>query len=503
MKKVKTKKMGLRFLFLLIIMSIVFVFLGRRVNSSEGSIYETATIRAQECVTCSERIEEEVVPEDVEYMIFDAINERFLNEQEVDEILDEAGVLGLSAFCDDPSNTVDLERKTCVDSGLGIHHEEPRRGEALDGVVNTQKINTLKLTKVYYPLAFFLGQYEHINSNKEIAIGKPEYPSSGESIPGGSEYLLKTLTPQQAPVILERSLRTEREPYEVSALLATDDAAEVLEVEDGFYLVENAPWEPEGPCPEEVSTYDFNVGATNFLGANEEGGGFWRYQIPQKDNYNIPTVGDCITDPKADEITDGLWDACVTEEDASYFKGRFLASWSPEKWEECTWDCRMEEYDCDANGQNCKYRKVCSECIQPITITVYLTPIFGHVYQCDLSEYGEDEAPCANAFLTYSYMGTLTPQEADERIEVHSDYEKSLMFLVLTRCEGVLEYENGDLEAELPNLKCLWDATPTLMNYKLQRKDKIPNQRDFPQDFQSHWEEVFEEISNSAAKYGL
>jgi len=270
-------------------------------------------------------------------------------------------------------------------------------------------------------------------------------------------------------------------------------ADQTLQSKDGTYNVQNADHDPACGCPPEVSTSDYNVGATNYI--SDEGGGYWRQQIPGGDNYEYDISQKCISRNDITEISGfGLWTACVKEGLASFFKGLFRSSYTTDKWNYCDADGKQVCVENADGVQECTTER--ESCIDPRDITVYMTPIFGEVFKCE-------NGICGNAFLTNSYLAGLSPAQASTKEEVSENNDDSLMFFVSTPCEGVLEFEDGGREMELDNLRCLWDATPILTNYKLQAKDKIPNQENFPQTFEEYWAGVEADMPNSAIKYGL
>ncbi len=482
-----SKKNGIRFFLFLIIFSSICIYITKKVDISEFGTKNTIEEIAQQCASCGNNQEEEILQEDSNYVVYDLTEEEALD---ITEYVKAASSSGLSDICKDPANKVDLLRRLCRTSGVSVHHEVPKKGEetgSSGGKVNTQKINGFRLTKVTYPLAFWLGKYTMETSNREITTTDAAFSSNGQQI--DPNYQLKTLSPQQSTEVLSAALETERKPFEVTGNVSVG-ADKQLESKDGIYNVENADHDPICGCPKEVSTSDYNVGATNYI--SSEGGGYWRQQIPGGDNYDYNINEECISKSDISELNEpGLWTACAPTPLMSFFKGLFKSSYTTDKWNYCDED-GVEV--CDENGENCKTET--QSCIDPRDITVYMTPIFGEVFKCT-------NGICGNSFLTYSYMGTLSPQQSDRKEEVAGNNDDSLMYFIATPCEGVLEFEDGGKEMELTNLKCLWDATPTLMNYKLQAKDKIPDQENFPKTFEEYWDGVEIGIDESAIKYKL
>jgi len=491
MSNYKTKNNGIRFMFFLILFGFVAIHITKNVrgNTFENKHFSVEDT-ANECSSCKPS-EEKIVNENNSYIIYDLTEEETIDISEY--VLGSSSKGGVSSMCDPAANKVDLLRRLCQSSGVDIHHEDPKRGKVIGssgGSIDTEKINGFRLTKVTYPLAFWLGQYVHQTSNKEISVGHPEYTSNGQSIPGGEEFQLKTLYPQQAEDVEKALSTTERQPFEVTGNLNVG-ADEQLESKDGVYNVENADHDPICGCPREVSTSDYNVGATNYL--SDQGGGYWRQQIPGGNPAMSDIEKKCINKSDIKGVDFGLWTACTTNTLASFFKGLFNFSFSADRWDYCDESGKVV---CDENGENCTTER--KECIDPRDITVYMTPIFGEPFKCE-------NGVCTNAFLTNTYMATLNPQQSDGKQEVSDSNDDSLMYFRSTPCEGVLEFEDKTEEKELKNLRCLWDATPTLFNYKLQAKDKAPDYsiQNFPLNFERHEADIEVYMKESANQYGL
>jgi len=119
---------------------------------------------ANECSTCGGSSNEEKIIED-NYVIYN------LEGSDVVDISQEVKQATISNLCEDAANRVDLLRRLCKASGVDLHHEVPKQGKEVGssgGKINTEKINGFRLTKVTYPLAFWLGKYTMASSNREI-----------------------------------------------------------------------------------------------------------------------------------------------------------------------------------------------------------------------------------------------------------------------------------------------------------------------------------------------
>ena len=133
------------------------------------------------------------------------------------------------------------------------------------------------------------------------------------------------------------------------------------------------------------------------------------------------------------------------------------------------------------------------ECLNMRDIGIKMSPIYGAVDECT-------NELCANAYLTNSYKAGLTPDQSDGKRETSSDSEESLMFFLGTDC--LANVKIGGATKQVP-VTCLWDASPLLLDYKLQAMSKIPGQEDFPTTFENHWSFVQKAIEASAEFYGL
>lgn len=439
---------------------------------------------ANECSTCGGNVnEEKIIEEEDNFIIYD------FDESEVSDVTE--SVLGSNSnVCRESANLIDKVRRLCKESSAPINHLESLGAFLKSGggdTVDVSKITGFKLVRVTYPLAFWLGKYTMANSNREITVDDPAYSSNGQQI--DVKYQTKTLSPQQAQEALGQVQGTEREPFDVTGKLQVAGAEEVQENTDGKYTVNNAEHDPVCGCPVEVSNSDFNVGTSNYIGSRA--GGYDRFQIPKGDPYGNEIGEECISRDDIEEITIGRLEGC--RKLVSYFKGLFTKSFSANQWQKCTVE-GLEK--CTTNPDTgetvCETER--GDCIDTRDLTVLMSPIFGEVYNCE-----EDE--CANAFLTYAYKGTLSPEQAASKKEVGATNEDSLMYFVSTPCEAEIDIAGG--KSKIIEVKCLWDATPTLMNYRLQAKDKAPNQENFPKTFDEYWNGVEVAIEDSAIKYKL
>jgi hypothetical protein len=503
-RKKKNNKAGLFFV-LLVLVGYIFINFGQNVSSKiQGtSDYEKEVVpNPEECSTCGPIMEEEIVYEEPE------INVVMIDDEYTVDVTQE--VKGLKAFftCDDyPPNTLDSVTKLCPRTATewDVVDAQSKTGLAkwLGSLLSTVfpnwggsnvKIDSeaeIELVTVTYPLAFFLGQYVMQNSNREANVESPNYPSSGQVIDEG--YTLKTHTPQQAMELKEELQETVREDYIVltdANILGGGNASQHDENTEFEYevIVTNADHEPESLCDEDVTKSDQNPGCSNRQGSL--GGGFLRSQIPGGDPVHSKDQNQCLEVNKDYKMINfGLGIACIDL--INLVKGRISSIFSIGKWDACT----KPQVKCSTNDQG---EEVCvtapaEDCLNTRNIGIEMSPIFGGVDECT-------EELCANAYLTNSYRAGLAPYQSEGKKTVSSDPEESLMFFLGTNCLANIKI--GGVKKLLP-VTCLWDSSPALLDYKLQSMYKIPNQEDFPETFQMHWELVEQAMELSAEFYGL
>ncbi|MHC1716505.1 MAG: hypothetical protein AB9915_01235 [Candidatus Dojkabacteria bacterium] len=490
----KTNKKGLLLILSLLGFALLAVSLTENVKKDTTPAEYTADT-PQVCQNCSSSIEQNVTQEEGSSVY------EFDESQVVDVTEQVKGSKsGVQSLCDPAVNKVDLVRRVCSDNGVGLHHEVPKDGELVSGggSIDTEKINSFKLTKVTYPLAFWLGKYVMATSNRQITKTDSAYSSNGEQI--DPDYQLKTLSPQQSVEMTEALPATVRQPFEVTGRLEVNANTVQVPPKDGNYTVSNADSDPKCGCPTTVSTSDYNVGDSNLVSTFESKdggdiGGYWRQQIPGGDNYDYGSKNTCIKTSEFEDVNVGLETACTTNALVSFVKGLFktFSSFDVDKWDHCDED-GVQVCTTDEEGkETCHTER--DTCVDPRNIVVMMTPIFGEVYECS-------KGICANSFLTYSYRGTLSPSQAEGKVETSSDLNSSLMYFLSTPCKADIEFDDGSFEMDV-DVRCLWDASPTLFGYRLQAKDKAPNQEDFPQTYEEYWKGVEKAISDSAVKYGL
>ena len=442
----------------------------------------------QVCQTCGNaQAEETIVEEPVTYSILQ------LDKSQTVEITNGKGgsVLGISIDCSNyaPVNMLDSVSKLCSSSSGVIDHDNSSVIGSSGAGIKVGKDTTFELVTVTYPLAFWLGQYVYENSNKEIKRYTPEYKSNGEQI--DEDYQAKTLAPQEADEFRESISGTVREDFLVTGQITVGGADREISNPDGEYVVQNADHDPKCNCPKEVAVSDYNVGKSNYIASDPDNGGYYRQQIPGGDTYDNESGGQCLEEGK-DYKNSKTGNALACIDILGLFEGFFSEIFSSSTWTQCTVGEEVCTYDTTLGREVC--RTVTSDdCISTKDIGVKMTPIFGDPYECTTEL-------CANAFLTYAYKGTLSPDQAAGKKIASSDNDESLMFFVGTPCTAKVD-TNG--RSQLVPVTCLWDASPTLLDYKLQAKDKIPSQESFPQTYGEYWSGVEVAIDKSSEYYGL
>lgn len=493
MSNYKQKNKGIRFMFFLILFGFVIVYFSKNFDKDKNIFASRNTLvekQAEECSTCGNNNEEQIVQEEDNYQIY------YLDVSETVDVSDyyKGGqVLGLTSIgCDNlsPTNTLESVKRLCTQSSDQIDHGN--YSDIIDSSgsgVRIGKDTSFELTLVTYPLAFWLGQYVLENSNREIKETSPEYSSNGQQI--DLNYQAKTLSPQESAQLEAEVTGTIRKEFEVKAILDVPGSDRVNEQDEGEYIVANADHDPKCMCPDEVSTSDYNVGMSNYIASNKDNGGYYRQQIPGGDNYQNNEGEACLQAGKDFEtITKGVVVSCIDV--VGLLDGFFSAVFSTGKWEKCTVGEEVCEYNSSTGQTECR-RLEKEDCLDTKNIGIKMTPIFGDPYECT-------NELCANAFLTYSYKGSLSPTQSSTKQVSSSSNEDSLMFYIATDCKAKFDI-NG--KGQTVDVKCLWDASPTLTNYKLQAKDKAPNQENFPDTFESYWESVKIAMGLSADYYGL
>ena len=352
-----------------------------------------------------------------------------------------------------------------------------------------------KLVTVTYPLPLWLGSYSYTSSTKEISTiqsvsNNYNYRGAGEQI--DVEYQTKTLSPNEAKKVVEQVEELRRTDYEITNVILNTEPDSAETQQAGEYGIHNMN-DAKGDCVEEVAIYDYNVGTPNLLGYDEENGGYLRGQKPNGDNY-VKTLTDsekfCFNvENEIKEIEKGFGVACGIN--LSRSSGTWKDTFEGSLWEKCT-VCKTR----DGNG-NCIEAADPTLCKNFQSTETEIPMIYGDPLECD-----KENETCANAFLSYVYMGTLTPKSSSALKASSSDYDKDLTLFVATKCQaGAVSEEGSQKLGDRFNMYCIWDATPFLLVYNLERKDKAPNQKDFPFDFQTYWQQVLDSALNSAKYY--
>ncbi len=439
----------------------------------------------QQCESCKENnstLQEEVIDEITEDDIV------LIDKANTVNIVDTSVVKGVKNFsCDNISADTLLAsiRKTCSSGAGEVDYANGGNASSSGSGVVVSKDSVIEIVEINYPLSLFLGQSTYQDSNKQIRKESPEYRSNGQQI--DIDYVTRNLSPKESEKFSASLLETEKVPFKVEAEVSVGGADQITSSNPGEYVIRNAPHEPEctvkgKPCERELAISDFNVEKTNNLAADSEYGGYYMFQAPGGDNYKPEEDNSCLVqDTNYTYWSKGVVNSCkrgLTASVSAIFKRTFSAS----KWKRCT----VGEPITNPDGST---DIITDTCIDVKNIGIKMTAIFGDPYECT-------EDLCANAMLVDRYRSVLAPQEATGKKEVSTDVNTSLTKFVATDCAI-------SIDGKTYPVYCLWDASTYLLNYQLQAKDSIPNQEDFPQDFQSYWNSVKKSSDMSAEKYGL
>jgi len=506
-RKKRSNKAGL-VLISLVLIGYAFINVGEKVTfgneSVQAPVVESLPEPQQECTNCTGEVEEEIIPEKPQAMI------ALIGEEYTVDVTGE--VKGWSDVWDfivnyptcnayDPAQDLDSVSRLCGTGGTQVNLDErSTAGQTFlnwingNSQVNASAITNIELTTVTYPLAFFLGQFVIKNSNREASLESPNYPSNGQII--DKNYTLKTHSPADSEEYSKYLEETVRKDYEVSADVdasGTDGTLETNDTDEGKYGVMNVD-DAECACKEpEVSNSDYNPGSPNRQGS--VAGGWSRQQAPGGDNYEIPNLDQCLARGEDYQMMAfGNVAACfnLAGTIAGKIEGAFSKIFSRGEWENCNDPKKV----CTTNDQGeevCTIEQPSEYCTGTMQLGVKMTPIFGDPYKC------EDEL-CANAYLTNSYKAGLGPREADSKIAEGGSTEDSLMFFIGTPCVANVSTGNSTRSV---GVTCLWDASPYLLDYKLQKSNEAPNDEEFPSSFEVYWDLVQQAMELSADYYGL
>jgi hypothetical protein len=503
-KNKRSNKAGL-VLMMLILVGYLFINLGEKVTfgneSVQAPVVENLPEPQQDSTNGSQEVEEEIIQEEPQAMIA-LIGEEYTVDitGEVEGWDDFWKIFLTPATCDayDPEQGLDSTLRLCNKGGQEIPLDEDSLGSALrNKIVGAQNVRIdadteIELTQVTYPLAFFLGQFVIKNSNREASIESPNYPSNGQII--DKNYTLKTHSPTEAEEYSEFFEETVRKDYEVTATINTPNEGGDFTTdkqEAGKYGITNVN-DAKCACEEpEVSNSDYNPGSPNRQGS--VAGGWARQQAPGLDNYEKPELNGCLALNKDYKMMlFGNVVACfdTAKTVAGKISGLFSEVFDRGHWENCHKQTVCTE---DAQGvETCTTVEASEECTNTLTIGVQMTPIYGDPYECE-------EELCANAYLTNAYKAGLAPAEADSKMIETGNSEDSLMFFIGTPCKANITAGT----TRNVGVTCLWDVSPYLLDYNLQKTFEAPNDEEFPSSFEVYWDLVMQAMELSADYYGL
>ncbi len=530
----KKNKNGIRFLIFLVAFGFVAIKFGNGISNNmkvESWSEEVEDVAEEGCTTCgSLEVEEQVFPEETNKILkmpdglgeVDIVKLMEGDEEELalfQSMVEENGdVKGLwedlinlisnwnllNFFsCNNFNKDLSIESavQLCNDEASStLHFAGADNVDDQGGQVYVNVNSRVVFSKVKYPLAYFLGQYVYENSKREISYRSTEYSASGEII--DIDYQAKTLPPGDASDFKEKAedLGTSREPFLIGAnlTLGSSGSAQKIQHEElnTKIGIENQD-DAEGPCP--FARHDFNPETSNFVAYDEKYGGYLRSQVPGGNNYELPENNQCYKENKNYYMSrTGNFYACFNLVEAAY--SIFRKVFSKPTWDECTQGLCTEEV-----LPNGKRIETCSppnpdKCVDATNIAIEMTPLFGKPYECNEPKGDSTDRLCANAFLTESYKGTLSPEKAGNKTVAGEPDKDGIMYFIGTDCE--LSVSSGKRTTRVP-VTCLWDVTPSHLNYQLQAKDRVPGQEDFPQNFRSYWNGVLQGIRVSSPKYGF
>lgn len=488
MIRTKVKKNPL----LLLIFLIGFAFLAIKIFSKDSVEVKQTKVdisQPQQCDSCNnqnddmlmEQLIENISDDDVVYI-------KKASTVDITDMVGSSSVKGVKQFeCGNISANTLLAsiRKTCSKGAGPVDFSDSNDVQSGgDGVVVTEDTEVV-ITEITYPLSLFLGQHTYQDSNKQIKKDSPEYRSNGQQI--DVEYVTKNLSPKESTIFSESLESTEKVPFKVEAEVKLGGADSIESSTPGQYTIRNAPHNPgckvKGePCDRKLAISDFNVEKTNRLASDSKYGGYLTAQAPGGDKYEREEETSCLVEHENYTYWDkGVINACKQGALAS-IKAKFKATFSGKKWKRCT----VGEEVTDENG-NVTVEK--DTCVDLKDIGIKMTAIFGDPYECT-------EDLCANAMLVDRYRSILSPKQAGGTEEVSGSPNKSLTKFVATDCKITIDGKAVDVY-------CLWDSSVYLLNYQLQAKDAAPNQKDFPQSFNSYWGSVKRSSDISSEQYGL
>lgn len=505
-KNKKSNKAGL-VLISLILVGYIFINLGEKVTfgneSVQAPVEESLPEPQQDSTNRTQEVEEEIIQEEPQAMIA-LVGEEYTVDVtgEVKDWSDVWNFIINFPTCSDyqPAQGLDSVSKLCGTGGTPVNLDERSTGRTIldwlqgNSQVDASAVTNIELTTVTYPLAFFLGQFVIENSNREASLESPNYPSNGQVI--DKNYTLKTHSPADSEEYSEFLEETVREDYEVSASVDATGEDGTLRTDDtdaGKYGVMNVD-DAECACEEpEVSNSDYNPGSPNRQGS--VAGGWSRQQAPGGDNYKIPNLDQCLARGEDYQMMAfGNVAACFNYAGtvAGKISGLFSKVFTRGDWENCN-EAKEVCVPDDQGGEVCSIVQPSKNCIGSMQLGVKMAPIFGDPYIC------EDEL-CANAYLTNSYKAGLGPSEADSKVVEDDSSESSLMFFIGTPCMANVSTGNSTRSV---GVTCLWDVSPYLLDYKLQKTFEAPNDDEFPPSFEVYWDLVKQAMELSADFYGL
>jgi hypothetical protein len=435
----------------------------------------TFTESAQVCTSCAEQNEERMVIGENEYIV---------NRLSDDEVVDVTNqVLGSSSGSCEPYQNSFNVRRLCtegsksgqLDDGAdnGSSHNASKSG----GEVELPDNMNIELVKITFPAQFASGKKAVKDNRKDISYEDPVYVSFGDSV--SVNYTNSFKTPNQ----VEEEEKTSglsgdgKNTYMIFAENAITSAVQDLGKRIGEYIVEKtANKKYESLCEEPIQPSYFNPKPTNDNSVQLDS----LMQVPGGDPV-VTEDKECLSKNNMTETMSNpiyLEDLCSDESTWASFEGLIKSFFSQQTWN----DCKISKLIELPNGDSKKEDDVC---VSVENIVIEMSSLFGSVEECE----GE---VCANSFLTRRFRSKVTPTEVGDYKLVGNSSEDSLTHTILTPCTIKITMDGQWFKPSSPNLEvyCMWDTTPTIMNYRAHQIEKIPAEETFPKTFEDYFELV-------------
>lgn len=471
MRNSNENKKGIRLLsFLTLFLFATIYIVGKVRNYGIGSPKISVDDNAAVCTSCNE----ESSTDNSEYVIYD------LNEEEAIDVKELVlSSTSRTSNCEKFQNMFNV-RRLCTDGAVpgqldrgadnGATHNASKSG----GDVKLSDEMTIKLVEVTFPAQLANGKKTVKDNRKDILKEDPVYFSFGDAV--SVDYSNKFKTPTQVSS-QGRDSGLSSDGKEAYMVVAENTITTAVSGESliGEYTVEKAENERyKSLCTEDIQPSYFNPKPANDSSVDLDA----VLQIPGGNPVDA-IDNQCLSQGSMTEtITDTkVLGYLCRESKIATFIGNIVSFFSNDTWSECN-DTKVVELP-DGSKQ--------SEddlCVSEEDIVIEMSSLFGSVDQCE----GD---VCSNSFLTRRFKSTLTPASVGDYKLVGSSSADSLTQTILTPCKIEVSVSGffAPKTREL-NVYCMWDITPTIMNYRAHQVEKIPAQEDFPQTFEEYWDLV-------------